>query len=86
MPGIMWHSGFDNYTYFKERFRNDRNHWHWPFGQLWNTKELDDCGYFKGAAVIGGISIGKKQEYLDYIHTAAKHTMRRGQIAWMTAH
>ena len=26
--------GFDNYDYFKNTFRNDRKHWHWPFGQL----------------------------------------------------
>ncbi|MDD3510980.1 MAG: hypothetical protein PHW97_03650 [Fermentimonas sp.] len=32
--------GFANYEYFKERFRNDRNHWHWPFGQLWNLRNL----------------------------------------------
>ncbi len=66
--------GFNNYTYFKERFRNDRNHWHWPFGQLWNTKELDDCGAM-GAAVIEVYQLEKRQEYLDYIHTAAKHIM-----------
>ena len=27
--------GFNNYQYFKNTFRNDRKHWHWPFGQLW---------------------------------------------------
>lgn len=66
--------GFDNYAYFKERFRNDRKHWHWPFGQLWNTKELDDCGAM-GAAVIEVYQLEKKQEYFKYIHTAAKHIM-----------
>lgn len=66
--------GFDNYEYFKNTFRNDRKHWHWPFGQLWNTKELDDCGAM-GAAVIEVYKLNKEQRYLDYIHTAADHIM-----------
>ena len=66
--------GFDNYPYFKERFRNDRKHWHWPFGQLWNMKELDDCGAM-GAAVIEVHQLENKPEYLDYIHKAANHIM-----------
>lgn len=66
--------GFDNYTYFMERFRNDRNHWHWPFGQLWNMKELDDCGAM-GAAVIEVYQLDKKQQYRDYIQDAARHIM-----------
>lgn len=66
--------GFDNYEYFKNTFRNDRKHWHWPFGQLWNMKELDDCGAM-GAAVIEVYQLEKKQEYLDYINNAANHIM-----------
>ncbi len=66
--------GFDNYTYFKERFRYDRKHWHWPFGQLWNMKELDDCGAM-GAAVIEVYQLENKPEYLDYINKAANHIM-----------
>lgn len=66
--------GFDNYTYFMERFRNDRNHWYWPFGQLWNMKELDDCGAM-GAAVIEVYQLDKKQQYRDYIDDAARHIM-----------
>ncbi len=66
--------GFDNYEYFRNTFRNDRNHWHWPFGQLWNTKELDDCGAM-GAAVIEVYKLNKEQRYLDYINTAANHIM-----------
>ncbi|RNC65963.1 glycoside hydrolase family 105 protein [Proteiniphilum sp. X52] len=66
--------GFDNYKYFKNTFRHDRNHWHWPFGQLWNMKELDDCGAM-GAAVIEVYQLKKEQRYLDYIHTAANHIM-----------
>ena len=66
--------GFDNHEYFKERFRNDRNHWHWPFGQLWNFKELDDCGAM-GAAVIEVYKLEKKPEYLAYIENAANHIL-----------
>ncbi len=66
--------GFANYEYFKGTFRNDRNHWHWPFGQLWNTKELDDCGAM-GAAVINVYTLDGRKEYKDYIETAANHIM-----------
>lgn len=70
--------GFANYAYFKERFRNDRKHWHWPFGQLWNFKELDDCGAM-GAAVLEVNQLVQKTEYGEYIHNAANHIMH-GQV------
>lgn len=70
--------GFANYEYFKKTFRNDRKHWHWPFGQLWNFKELDDCGAM-GAAVINVYQLDKKKEYKKYAENAAKHVMK-GQI------
>lgn len=70
--------GFDNYKYFKSTFKNDRNHWHWPFGQLWNFKELDDCGAM-GAAVIEVYEYVKRPEYKEYIENAASHIMT-GQI------
>ena len=66
--------GFNNYEYFKNTFRFDRKHWHWPFGQLWNTKELDDCGAM-GAAVINVYQFDRKEEYKEYIETAANHIM-----------
>lgn len=68
--------GFTNYPYFKSTFRFDRKHWHWPFGQLWNTKELDDCGAM-GAAVINVYEYEKNPEYRAYIDTAAYHIMHR---------
>ncbi len=70
--------GFANYGYFKSTFRNDRKHWLWPFGQLWNTKELDDCGAM-GAAVINVYRLDTKKEYKTYIDTAAEHIMN-GQV------
>lgn len=66
--------GFGNYAYFKNTFKNDRKHWHWPFGQLWNMKELDDCGAM-GAAVIEVYQLDKKKEYFDYVNKAANHIM-----------
>lgn len=67
--------GFQNYAYFKNTFRNDRKHWHWPFGQLWNFKELDDCGAM-GAAVANVYQYDKKKEYLSYMENAASHVMK----------
>ena len=67
--------GFANYEYFKNTFRNDRKHWHWPFGQLWNMKELDDCGAM-GAAVIEVYNYDSKKQYKDYFEAAAKHIMQ----------
>lgn len=66
--------GFANYEYFKNTFRNDRKHWHWPFGQLWNFKELDDCGTM-GAAVINVYELDKRDEYKKYIENTANHIM-----------
>lgn len=66
--------GFANYEYFKKTFRGDRNHWHWPFGQLWNFKELDDCGAM-GAAVIEVHKMNPRPEYKTYIENAAKHIL-----------
>lgn len=70
--------GFDNYEYFKNTFRNDRKHWHWPFGQLWNFKELDDCGAM-GAAVVNVYELEKNPVYKTYIENAARHIME-GQV------
>lgn len=70
--------GFENYEYFKNTFRNDRRHWLWPFGQLWNFKELDDCGAM-GAAVVNVYLRDKKPEYKTYIENAARHIME-GQV------
>lgn len=70
--------GFENFEYFKNTFRNDRKHWHWPFGQLWNFKELDDCGAM-GAAVINVYELEKNPVYKTYIENAAKH-ITEGQV------
>lgn len=66
--------GFDNFGYFKKTFRGDRNHWHWPFGQLWNFKELDDCGAM-GASVVDINRINPQPEYEEYIKNTANHIL-----------
>jgi rhamnogalacturonyl hydrolase YesR len=66
--------GFANYGYFRNTFRNDRKHWYWPFGQLWNIRELDDCGAM-GAAVINVYELDPQPAYLTYIGNAANHIM-----------
>lgn len=66
--------GFSNYEYFKNTFRGDRNHWHWPFGQLWNFKELDDMGAM-GAAVVNVYELDPQPEYKTYYERAAQHVM-----------
>jgi len=68
--------GFANHEYFKDRFRYDRKHWHWPFGQLWNFKELDDCGAM-GAAVTNVYELDPRPEYKAYIDSASYHILQR---------
>jgi rhamnogalacturonyl hydrolase YesR len=67
--------GFANYAYFKRTFRGDRKHWYWPFGQLWNVKELDDCGAM-GAAVVNVYELDPQPAYRAYIEEAANHIMK----------
>ena len=37
-------NGFNSYKYFQDRFKNDRPHYRWPYGQFWTMGSLDDCG------------------------------------------
>ncbi len=64
--------GFDNYQFFQKRFKGDRPHYRFPFGQLWTMKELDDCGAM-GASVIEVYQKVKRADYKDYIENTAKH-------------
>lgn len=64
--------GMDNYKFFQKRFKNDRPHYHYPFGQLWTMKELDDCGAM-GASMIEVYQIIKRDDYKEYIENTAKH-------------
>lgn len=64
--------GFDNYQFFQKRFKGDRPHYYFPFGQLWTMKELDDCGAM-GASVIEVYQKVKRADYKDYIENTARH-------------
>ncbi len=67
-------NGMDNYKYFQKRFKNDRPHYRWPYGQLWTMKELDDCGAM-GASVIEVYNLVKREDYREYIDNTAGHIM-----------
>ncbi len=67
-------NGMDNYKYFQARFKNDRPHHRWPYGQLWTMRELDDCGAM-GASVIEVYNLVKRDDYKDYIEKTARHIM-----------
>jgi unsaturated rhamnogalacturonyl hydrolase len=64
--------GMDNYKFFQKRFKNDRPHYYYPFGQLWTMSELDDCGAM-GASMIDVYKKVKKTVYKEYIENTARH-------------
>ncbi|MFT2007516.1 glycoside hydrolase family 88/105 protein [Pontibacter sp. 13R65] len=68
--------GFDNYKFFQKRFKNDRRHYQYPFGQLWTMEELDDCGAM-GASIIEVYGNVKRKEYKEYIDNTARHITER---------
>ncbi|MBN2611786.1 MAG: glycoside hydrolase family 88 protein [Bacteroidales bacterium] len=68
-------NGMENYEFFQKRFKNDRPHYRWPYGQLWAMKELDDCGAM-GASVIEVNNIVNNKQYRDYIDKSANHIMK----------
>ncbi|MEJ2545260.1 MAG: glycoside hydrolase family 88 protein, partial [Calditrichaceae bacterium] len=69
--------GFDNYKFFQNRFNHDRQHYRYPFGQLWTMKELDDFGAM-GASIIDIYEKVKRQDYKEYIENGAKR-ISKGQ-------
>jgi unsaturated rhamnogalacturonyl hydrolase len=68
--------GMDNYKFFQKRFKHDRPHYYYPFGQLWTMKELDDCGAM-GASMIDVYEKVKRNDYKEYIENTAKHITDR---------
>ncbi len=64
--------GMDNYKFFQKRFKNDRLHYYYPFGQLWTMSELDDCGAM-GASMIDVYQKVRKSVYKEYIENTAHH-------------
>jgi unsaturated rhamnogalacturonyl hydrolase len=69
-------NGMDNYKFFQERFKNDRPHYRWPYGQLWAMRELDDCGAM-GAGVIEAYLQVRRKDFRDYIDKTAIHIMEK---------
>lgn len=67
-------NAMENYKFFQARFKNDRPHYYWPYGQLWTMSELDDCGAM-GASVIEVYKTVKRNDYKEYIDKSAKHIM-----------
>jgi unsaturated rhamnogalacturonyl hydrolase len=67
-------NGMDNYEFFQKRFKNDRPHYRWPYGQLWAMKELDDCGAM-AASVIEVYNLVRREDYREYIDKTARHIM-----------
>lgn len=62
--------GFDNYKYFEKRYnpKMHGNHWLYPLGELYNTKELDDFGAMISSTldIYSHPNGEKRQEYIDY--------------------
>ena len=69
--------GFDNYKFFQKRFKHDRRHHQYPFGQLWTMKELDDFGAM-AASIIDVYEKVKRSDYKEYIENGAKR-ITKGQ-------
>jgi unsaturated rhamnogalacturonyl hydrolase len=69
-------NGFNSYKYFQDRFKNDRPHYRWPYGQFWTMGSLDDCGAM-AASVIEVYLLDKKKEYKTYIDKTADFIMNK---------
>lgn len=66
---------FDNVDYFKS---NHKDGWKWsyPFGQLFITEELDDCGAM-GASLIELTKFDNQPRYQNYINSSANHILKK---------
>jgi len=66
---------FDNFRYFKERYKGEGK-WNYPFSQQFIMEELDDCGAM-GASVIEVYVHDRQDRYRSYIDQAAAHILTR---------
>ena len=64
---------FDNYKFFKERFKKEGK-WSYPFGQFFIMDELDDYGAM-GGSLIEVYNFDPQERYKDYLETAAKQIL-----------
>ncbi len=70
--------GFANYAAFQQRFKNDRPHHHFPFGQLWTMHELDDFGAMS-ASILEVYKSVPDEAYKDYVNRGIKR-LSEGQV------
>ncbi|MGK6352338.1 glycoside hydrolase family 88/105 protein [Parapedobacter sp. DT-150] len=63
--------GFANYAEFQRRFKHDRPHHRFPFGQLWTMQELDDFGAMS-ASILEVYKSTPDEAYRDYVARGAK--------------
>lgn len=66
---------FDNYKYFEAKYNNEGK-WNYPYGQLFITEELDECGAM-GASVIEVFRLDPQERYKEYIDMAAGHILNK---------
>ncbi|MFZ4454584.1 MAG: glycoside hydrolase family 88/105 protein [Bacteroidales bacterium] len=68
--------GFDNYQYFEKRYnpQRDGNHWKYPLGELFNTKEMDDFGAMISSTIdeYQHVKGDKRADYLAYANSMGK--------------
>lgn len=64
--------GFDNYSVFQQRFKNDVKHYTYPYGEFFTMEELDDFGAMS-ASMLEVYKTVKRPEYKAYLTKAANH-------------
>lgn len=67
---------FNTYAYFSKFYPKDADRWQYPFGVLYKTKELDDCGAM-GGGLIEVYKDVKSNTYKEYIDHAADHILNK---------
>jgi len=70
--------GFANYPAFQRRFKHDRPHHQFPFGQLWTMEELDDFGAMS-ASILEVYKLQPEDAYRDYVTRGIKR-LSEGQV------
>lgn len=70
--------GFANYAEFQRRFKGDRPHHRFPFGQLWTMQELDDFGAMS-ASILEVYKSVPDEAYKEYVTRGAKR-LSEGQV------
>jgi unsaturated rhamnogalacturonyl hydrolase len=66
---------FDYYRYFEKAHINESK-WERPFGQMFKTEELDDCGAM-GASLIEVVRRDPQARYRAYIDSTARYILER---------